>query len=299
MEIPDDVHTITCHTCGGPTRIDPARSTAPTEQAPTGSAFLVCSAGDGWFGVFTYGLDREQYVNEFGHHPLATVTFDDDDPSQPMPPEQRVLPPGPWGVTGVPATEIPDDAWHQRCPNKLGRAREHVCGKALIPNPGHVFYYDEFRSVAVLGMACRGGCRYVFERYEWGLTDEQHLQVFGRTLAEYRPKVDPDDYDEGEAPPAVEYGFWRTADRACYQEFPTLDDLIGCQDWDLRAIAPGEYTIRHWPTGGEWDVPAFVADHADAVAAEYADIDAELALSGRYDEETGEWIDDPDDEAEA
>lgn len=296
MEFPADVHTITCGRCGAPTRIDPERTTAPTAENPSGYAYTMCAAGCGWCGVYSFTPTRAQYAAEFGHPAPLTVLLDGDDPTEPVPVEQRFLPPGPWGRDrDHDPIDIPAAVWDEPCERRLnvpGRfgGQRPVCGGGLVPDPTDTFYFSEHNSTATVSVRCRRGCDSQFLTVTWVLTDEQHLAVFGRPWSEYRPEIDPDDYDDGEAPASVDYAMWRTADRGYYQEFNTLADLIGCQDWDLRAFEPGEFTVRHWPTGGEWDVPAFVADHRDAVDAEYAD--AEPVASGDYDEDTGEWIDD-------
>lgn len=261
VAIPADIHEVKCTECGGDTIINPNYSADVREDDGKTHVFLICSDENCvWRGcVYSWLVTEEEYLGLFGHPGFGIW---------PVPPEYRELPPGPWGVFKVQPSTIPDEAWQITCPNNVPKfSNGPICGGYLIPNPGHVFYYTEFSSTVTVGLRCPKCQQIVLETASWSLTPELHLEIFGRPVGEYRPEYDPDDPDDFEA----KYSMWRTADRWGLQHFRSLDDLIGSEDYDLLSIGPGEWTVRHWETGGEWDMPEFVAEYRERIKATYED----------------------------
>jgi hypothetical protein len=276
VTLPDEVNEVTCTACGAATAVNGNHTAEIDADTGKTSVWLLCSADCGWLGcLFSWEVAPAEYEAIYGH-PLPALAG-----SEPTPPENRELPPGPWGVFSVEPSPIPDEAWSVTCDNKVGWPVRKTCGAYLDPSPteidgaGGVFYYDEFTSTATVGYGRCPCCQQLTLMHcSWPLTPEQHYAIFGRTPDEYAPSYDPDDEADFEA----EYSLWRTEDRWGLTHFRNLEDLAGTEDWDLRSIGPGEFTIKHWPTGAVWDVPDFVAQHEQVVAAadEYDEDDGDL-----------------------
>lgn len=265
-DVPAEVAGIVCSQCGAETFINPGYKTEVRDSDGRASVWLLCRNDCGSSGsIFSWQVSRDEYQAIFGDVP-RNLLLPGDARLRPPAPEERVLPPRPWGYSQVEPTAIPDEAWELTCTNTSGRWHTK-CGGILTPDPTRVFYYDEFTSTATLGFRCGACGKPSLERHSWPLSPEQHYAIFGRSLEEYKPELDPDDPDD--FLPA--YSMWQTADRELLTHFRTLDDLAGSEDYDLCAYKPGQFTIRHWPSGTTWDVPDFVAEHAEVIAAHYDD----------------------------
>lgn len=286
VTVPAEAESRTCPDCGGPTYLNPHFETKVREDNGHAAVSQHCQNGCGWLGaLFSWEVAPAEYEGIYGH-PLPRLAG-----NEPTPPEARVLPPGPWGVFGVEPSPIPDEAWLVTCDNKIGRWRRKTCGAYLEPRPteidgsGGVFYYDEFTSTATVGYGRCPRCQQLtLVRYDWPLTPEQHYAIFGRTPDEYAPLApDPDDEDDYE----IEFSMWRTADRGMLMGFPDVNALARSEDVDLRAVGPGEWTIKHWPTGAVWDAPEWVAQHEHVMAdadTYFADDEDNSEYDEDYDE---------------
>lgn len=268
VTVPDEVNEVTCTACGAATVVNANYTAEINPDDGKTNVWLLCSADCGWLGsLFSWTVTRAEYEAIYGHVP-NNLLLPGDERLLPPAPEARILPPGPWGYFKVQPSPIPDEAWELPCPNEVGPwGRKQKCGAILIPDPADgVFYYDEFTSTATLGFRCDVCQKPVLEHLSWPLTPEQHLAIFGRAVGDYHPEYDPDDPDDFEAV----YSMWRTADRWGLRHFASVEALAATEDVDLLATGPGEFTIKHWPTGAVWDVPDFVAQHHQVVADAYA-----------------------------
>jgi hypothetical protein len=267
VTLPHEATEVTCSACGARTYVNPDYQSTVDQFSGKTNVWLLCAEECGWTGsLFSWQVTYDEYKRVHGYVP-RDLLLPGDARLIPPAPEQRTLPSGPWGITKVPSSPIPDEAWSIPCPNQVGRwPRKRQCGGILIPDPADgVFFYTEFTSSVTLGFRCDVCRRPVLEHLTWKLTPEQHYAVFNRTVEDYRPEYDSDDPDDFE----VQYSIWRTADRWGLEHFASLDQLISDESYDLRSIGPGEFTIKHWPSGTVWDVPDFVAQHAQLVSAEY------------------------------
>lgn len=268
VPIPAEAHQAACPRCGDPMDVLVDEGLQVDEDDGKAGVLVRCRSCR-MVGGWSWPLSREEYEAHFGRPPAPELLLPGDPRLVPPPPDQRVLPPGPWGATHRenPAP-IPDEAWAVPCSNKRGWGKyAPTCGAMLVPQPDRVFFYDEFASTATVGFRRCDTCRECsLEFYTWPLTPEEHRARFGRAPGDYRPEYDPTDPDDFVA----EYSMWETATRKQLQHFRSLEHLTDDGDYDLRAFEPGEYRIKHWPSGTEWDVPAFVAAHEGAVpASEY------------------------------
>lgn len=274
--VPAEAYEVKCTVCGADAIVNPNYTAEVREEDGKTNVWLICSDEDCTWkgGLFSWQVTREEYKAHFGQVPAGVL---------PSAPEERVLPPGPWGYFKVQPAPIPDEAWEVTCPNNVGRwPRTRECGAYLIPNPADgVFYFDEFTSTASLGFRCEVCRKPVLENMTWSLTPEQHQALFGRAVGEYRPSFDPEDPDDFEA----KYSMWRTEDQGLLMHFRDLDDLIASEDVDLLALGPGDFTIKHWSTGGEWDAPDFVAEYRERITAAYQDVEEGYDGEGDYEDE--------------
>ncbi|MFC0431048.1 hypothetical protein [Kutzneria buriramensis] len=277
--VPAEAGEDRCPQCGAGMCPDPAWPAEVRESDGSASVSLRCSAGCGSPGrLYRWQVSREEYQAIYGEVP-DNLLLPGDDRLLPPPPDARSLPPGPWGYFKVEPSPIPDEAWEVACTNKVGRWRTRECGAILTPDPKRVFYYDEFTSSATVGFRCPV-CKVSLENFKWPLTLDQHYAIFGRSPDEYVPEYDPTDESDFQAL----YSMWQTKDRGMLTHFATIDELAGGPDLDLRAIGPGEFTIKHWPTGATWDVPDFVAQH-EQVIADYDKFYAEPEPEGDDEDE--------------
>jgi hypothetical protein len=293
MEVPAEVYDVQCPACGAPAT--PADNPLPIPHPVTAEAIihLVCSTPCGrWYGAgWTLRATQAEYEAAHGPAPM-TVLLAGDDPNQPLPLSRR--PPE--------AAALPEAAWTQACANTIrGRhsSGDHPCGAILVPDLDRLTP-DEFRSVIVVRFTCRVCPGQVWPsppELDVPLSEEEHLQMFGRTRDAYRPPLpDPADYDEGDVPGPTEYSIWRTADRTGLLDFPTLGELVASEDHDFTAMDEGEYTIKHWPTGTEFDGAEFAVAHAGTIRETYTaqgydlGFDPDCPVGMRYDAETGDYV---------
>ena len=310
MDIPAEALQQQCWACHGPVVV-PAHLYPTVDEAQgewvigTECAAPCRQPATQTRGHYWWPATYDDYQAAYGH-PHPTKILPGDPRLDPIPVADRVLPPGPWGYLGYQPIPLPDEAWDVHCTHEFGQGGRGVprprCGVAMVPNV-EGFYYDEFTSTARIAHNCPS-CGTMTMTFSWTLPAEVHRELFGRDPGDlspdYRPAVEPIEYDEGYEPAGFEYSMWQNADPAgTVTHFENLAELIEQEDYDLRTIAAGTFTVRHWGTEGQWDMPAFVADHAELIAAEYAEMDADYAVSGDYDEDTGEWIGEgPDPDAE-
>ncbi|MET0235685.1 MAG: hypothetical protein ABW224_13660 [Kibdelosporangium sp.] len=266
LTLPDEANEVTCTVCGADTIVNPTHTAEVNADNGKTNVWLLCSAECGWRGsLFSWQVTPAEYEAIYAHVP-DNLLLPGDERLLPPPPDARILPPGPWGHFNVPPSPIPDQAWEIPCPNQVGRwRRDQRCGAILIPDPTTVFYYDEFTSTATVGFRCDVCQTPVLEYLSWPLTPEQHVAIFGRAMGDYHPAYDPDDPDDFQAA----YSMWRTTNRAGLTHFQNAEDLAASEDVNLFSIQPGEFTIKHWPTGAVWDAPDFVAQHQQLIATAY------------------------------
>jgi hypothetical protein len=286
IALPNEVDELTCSDCGADAVVNNSHTADVNAHDGKATVWLLCGADCGWLGgLRSWVVTRAEYEALYGHVPHHLL-LPGDERLLPPAPDARALPPGPWGYQHVPPSPIPDEAWERPCPNQVG-PRGRTCGAILIPNPTGVFFHDEFTSTTTIGFRCDVCQRPVLEHLSWPLTPEQHGDVFGRAVGEYRPEFDPEDPDDFEA----EYSLWRTADRWGLTHFRSLDDLAATEDVDLLSTGQGEFTVKHWPTGAVWDLPDFIAQHEQIVTAAYTSDDGHGDSYDSYDHDGDGWLD--------
>lgn len=275
MDIPDHLYTQRCPYCSTVLVVDDRR---PIEiGAETGRAFasLLCPADCGYLGAgHSWEVTYAEFVEFHGHAP-DTLLLAGDPRLTPEPATDRVL-----DLNRVGPAEVPADAWSATCENRPSRWSKRLCGSPLSLDPTRVIV-DEFTSTASIYYACPLCEGQPGRTYTLNLTPEQHHTVFGRTPEQYHPSTEygPDDYDDGIVPD-FQYSVWDTGTRANVFHFETLAEITASDDYDWRTMPAGVVTVKHWPTGVEWDGAAFYAAHQDVTDATYDP--ADLVDPGEY-----------------